>query len=176
LGYFRPQVVPRNGDNRASLGEADWSFDEIADEFRAQIAQGMAMFPGASHVSSHMIRHFGDFDPSLGDLVADLCAEYGLKNDVLGDTVPRFEGYAKFPRDPAVREDSFIQQLSGLAGGTYMFVDHPAVDTPEMRATGHAGYEDVQQDRTSCLHVLTSPRVKAAVEALGIDLIDYRAI
>lgn len=175
-GFFRPLLVPRAGDDRPNQRDSGWSIDDVAAEFRAQIVSGLALFPGASHISSHMTRHFGDFDPSLGSLIADLCGEFGLKNDPMGGSVPRFEGYPKFPRAAAARETSFIAQLGALESGTYIFVDHPAPDTPEMRAAGHRGYEDVAEDRAACLSGLTSHKVKAAIDDLGIELIDYRSL
>lgn len=175
-GFFRPLLVPREGDERPNQRDSDWSIDDVAAEFRAQIVLGLALFPGASHISSHMTRHFEDFDSSVGGLIGDLCAEFGLKNDPLGRAVPRIEGYPKVPRDPAAREASFIDQMRDLDSGTYIFVDHPAMDSPEMRATGHPGYDDVAEDRASCLSVLTSPAVRAAIDDLAIDLIDYRSL
>ena len=175
-GYFRPLLEPRDGDHRPSLRQCGWSVDDVAAEFRAQIELGLAKFPHASHVSCHMTRHFKDFDAALGTVVSELCALFGLKEDPMGDALPRMDGYPKHPRDARSRQRRFVEALGSLAGGTYIFVDHPAEDTPEMRATGHPGYEDVQEDRTSCLHVLTSPAVKEAVRDLGIDLVSYRSL
>ena len=175
-GYFKPLLMSRNGDDRPSLRESEWLIDEAVSEFKAQIELGLALFPNASHVSSHMTRHFKDFDPSLGAAVSELCKRFGLKEDSIGDLLPRMEGYPRFPRDPDARERSFIEQLGSLGGGAHIFVDHPAEETPEMRATGHVGYTDVQEDRSSCLRVLTSPAVKEAVRKLGIDLISYRSL
>ncbi|MFK7880669.1 ChbG/HpnK family deacetylase [Roseobacter sp.] len=61
-GNFLPLVLPREGDIRLPLANTAWSIDEITNEFRAQISLGCAMFENASHVSTHMLRHFKDFD------------------------------------------------------------------------------------------------------------------
>jgi hypothetical protein len=53
------------------------------------------------------------------------------------------------------------------------FDEHPGVDTPEMRAIGHPGYENVAEDRDGVTKALTSPKVKAAVQRRGIRLISY---
>jgi len=65
-GYFRPLLTPRPGDGRSALTDIDWSLEEIAAEFRAQISAAVAMFAQVSHVSAHMCRHFRDIDPRLG--------------------------------------------------------------------------------------------------------------
>jgi len=47
------------------------------------------------------------------------------------------------------------------------------IDTAEMSAIGHTGYEDVAQDRDAVTTVFTSDKVKNAVDRLGIKLISY---
>lgn len=172
-GYFFPLVLPRDKDNRRSLREANWSIDEIAKEFRAQIKLGVKMFRQTSHISSHMLRHFRDFDPKVGEIVADLCHDYALKDDPFGYGLPRIEGYSKFPRDAEYRTSAFCDQLAELSPGTYIFIDHPAVESKELAATGHVGYEDVMADRVTCLQTLTSSSLKQRIDELGIELISY---
>lgn len=176
MGNFLPMLTPRGGDGTQCLANADWSLDEIAKEFRAQISLGVAKFRNASHVSSHMLKHFKDFDARLGDVVSDLCREFGLKDDAFGHGLPRIEGYPKFPRDTGQRVKSFAQQLDDLDAGTYIFIDHPAVASPELSATGHDGYEDVAEDRVTCLETLTSAVLRARIDELGIELISYREL
>ncbi len=71
-GNFLPLLTPRDGDERLCLANADWSLDEIANEFRAQVSLGIARFRNASHVSSHMLKHFREFDARLGEVISDL--------------------------------------------------------------------------------------------------------
>ena len=59
------------------------------------------------------------------------------------------------------------------AGETYLFVDHPGIDTPELRAIYHIGYEDVAVDRQGVTDAWTDPRVKDAIKKKGIQLISY---
>ena len=175
-GYFLPLLMPRPGDARPNLLESRWSVDDVAAELRAQIAFGLARFPNASHISAHMTRYLSEFHASVGDVVSELCEESGLRNDIEGRQVSRFQGYAKFPRDAGGRIRSFVDRLQQLEPGDHIFIDHPACDTAEMAAIGHAGYEDVREDRSSCLEVLTSEAVRHAVRDLGIALIDYRTL
>lgn len=173
-GSFLPLLRPRPGDSRRSLVESAWDIDEVAAELRAQIALGRKLFPQASHVSAHMVRHLRDVDPRLEEIVAHLCAEFGLKDDAFGHGLPRIIGYPPQPRATEPRVASFIAALHELSPGTYIFIDHPAVDSPEMAVTGHPGYTDVQQDRLTCLETLTHPDLRAAIDRLGIELISYR--
>lgn len=173
-GNFLPLITPREGGNQRCLADADWSIDEIAREFRAQIALGTAIFHNVSHVSSHMLKHFKDFDPRIGEVIAELCMEYGLADDAFGFGLPRIEGYSKFPRDTDHRTSAFMTQLTELSSGTYIFIDHPAEVSAELNAIGHEGYEDVAADRATCLETLTSKELKQCIDALGIELISYR--
>lgn len=173
-GNFLPLLTPREGDAKPCLSDVGWSVDEIAKEFRAQISLGVETFKNASHVSSHMVRHFKDFDARLGPIISELCGAYGLQDDAFGHGLLRIEGYPKFPRDTERRVEAFLEQLSGLETGTYIFIDHPATASPELRAMGHVGYEDVAEDRVTCLETLTSPRVRSRIDEIGIELISYR--
>lgn len=173
-GTFLPLLTPGEDGTRPNLLESDWSIDEVSREFSAQIELGVAMFPHASHISSHMTRHFKDFDPRLEELVTDLCTRFGLKDDPFGHGLRRIEGYPKVPCRAEARIPAFVSELASLPSGTYIFIDHPAVDTPELAATGHLGYEDVAPDRVACLQTLTSSALKEQVEQSGIQLISYR--
>ena len=64
--------------------------------------------------------------------------------------------------------------LETLGPGTWLFVDHPAFDVPEMRAVRHVGYENVAADRQGVVEAWTSPKVKEVVARRGIELIGYR--
>ncbi len=55
----------------------------------------------------------------------------------------------------------------------WLFVEHPGLDTPEMRAIGHKGYEDVAADRDGVTKMFTSEKVKAVIKRRGIKLVSY---
>ncbi|MEM1078673.1 MAG: ChbG/HpnK family deacetylase [Pseudomonadota bacterium] len=173
-GYFLPLVTARDDDIRPCLAEQNWSLDEVARELRAQVALGQQMFPGASHISTHMMRHFRDLDPCIGDVITEICNASGLSDDAFGNGLPRISGYPRFPREASARTTAFLKQISELAPGTHIFIDHPAVASPELEAIGHPGYEDVGADRLSCLATLTHPELRRSVDARGIELINYR--
>ncbi|MHC4074602.1 MAG: polysaccharide deacetylase family protein, partial [Planctomycetota bacterium] len=52
-------------------------------------------------------------------------------------------------------------------------VEHPGLDTAEMRAIGHKGYYGVAKDRDGVTEVFVSAEIKSAVKKLGIKLISY---
>jgi hypothetical protein len=69
---------------------------------------------------------------------------------------------------------SFIKMLENLKSGeTYLFVDHPGLDSPELRAIHHVGYADVAADRQGVTDTWTDPRVKETIRRLKIQLISY---
>jgi hypothetical protein len=63
--------------------------------------------------------------------------------------------------------------LEGLKPGTHLFVEHPGLDTAEMRAIGHSGYNEVAKDRDAVTEVFTSDEVKRTIDKLGIKLVSY---
>lgn len=175
-GAFLPALLPRAGQDVQDLKSADWSLQEVADELRAQVKYGTALFKQASHVSAHMIRHFADFDPRLAEVVTALCTEFGLKDDAFGHGLPRFAGYPAMPRDTQARVAAFKARISTLSAGTHIFIDHPMVESPEGAAMGHAGYLDVLQDRLTCLETLTDPGLKEHLSRSGVQVISYCGI
>ena len=69
----------------------------------------------------------------------------------------------------------FIKMLGKLEKGkTYLFVDHPGLDSPELRAIHHIGYEDVAVDRQGVTDTWTSDEVKAAIKRYDVQLISYK--
>jgi predicted glycoside hydrolase/deacetylase ChbG (UPF0249 family) len=171
-GYFRPMIWPHPhyGKERA-LKEQPWKLDEIERELRAQIELTRREVPHLSHLSDHM--GFQALGPEVAALVKRLAGEYGLDVDLeaLG---ARWVGWDGKPATPEDKVASFARVLEKLEPGTWIFVDHPALDTPEMRATGHVGYENVAADRQGVTDAWTSPAVKEIVKRRGIELVGYR--
>ena len=171
-GFFHPMIWPgpHYGKERA-LKEQSWKIEEIERELRAQIELTRREVPHLSHLSDHM--GFQALGPEVGALVKRLATEYGLDVDLQALGV-RPVGWQGEPRAPAEKVASFTRLLEGLAPGTWLFVDHPSLDNPEMRATGHVGYEDVAIDRQGVTDAWTSPAAKEVVTRRGIVLIGYR--
>jgi predicted glycoside hydrolase/deacetylase ChbG (UPF0249 family) len=171
-GYFFPMIWPGRayGPDRA-LREQEWKLEEIEQELRAQIELAKKHIPQVSHVTSHM--GFTGMDERVGALVKRLAVEYGLDIDLreLGVESVSYDGPKRTPEE---KIESFIRMLEKLEPGkTYMFLDHPAYDTPEMETVGHVGYTDVGLDREGVTRTFTDPRVKETIERLGIEVISY---
>ena len=170
--FFHPMVWPHPhyGKERA-LKEQPWKLDEIERELRAQIELTRREVPHLSHLSDHM--GFQALGPEVAALVKRLAAEYRL--DIDPETLgAKWVGWDGKPVTPAEKVASFARVLEALSPGTWLFVDHPALDAPEMRATGHVGYEAVAVDRQGVTDAWTSPTARDIVARRGIELIGYR--
>lgn len=171
-GYFYPMLFPNPNYPGQSIMEVQPLLADIEKEFRAQIELALRLIPHASHISGHMGSTF--FSPEVRELSARLASEYGLGNDLSGYNVSgmRWAG----PKSTSEEKiESFLRALELLEKGkTYLFVEHPALNTPEMQAIHHIGYEDVAIDRQGVTDLFLSPRVKSALQNLGVELISYR--
>jgi chitin disaccharide deacetylase len=171
-GYFLPKVFPNKDYPGRSIAENGWKLEDIEKEVRAQIELAKKKLPHISHVSTHM--GFSSLDGKVRALLEKLCQEYGLAFDTTGADVKRAT-YAGPNKTSEEKIASFIKMLDGLeAGKTYLFVDHPGLDTPEVRAIHHLGYEDVATDRQGVTDTMISPKVKKAIKTKGVKLIGYQ--
>jgi len=170
-GYFFPMVWKNpNFPPHSSIQESHWRLDEVERELRAQIETALRNVPRVNHLSGHM--GFEGLDPRIADLVNRLRNEYHLLPGPPETRLKSFAGWGR-ERTPEGRVRAFIGNLEKLTPGTYLFVDHPALNTPEMETVGHTGYEGVGADRDAVTWVFANPKVKAAVKRLGINLISY---
>ncbi len=170
-GYFLPMIWPNPDYPGLAIRERAWSLTEIEHEFRAQIETARRHIPRLSHITGHMgCTHLA---PEVAALTKRLAGEYRLLVDLKALGVVDL-GYAGAKKTSEEKIESFIKTLESLEQGkTYLFIDHPGLDTPEMRAIGNIGYADVALDRQGVTDTWTSPRVKEAITRLGIELISY---
>ena len=173
-GYFYPMISPNRNYPGRALKENNWQLADVEKEFRAQIELAMARIPQLSHLSGHM--GCSGISDEVKVLVRKLAIEYRL--DIVPENLSLTSvGYTGAHKTSAEKIDSFIRTLETLEPGkTYLFVDHPGLDTPEMRAIHHIGYEDVAIDRQGVTDMWTSPRVRDVIAARGIQLISYREL
>jgi predicted glycoside hydrolase/deacetylase ChbG (UPF0249 family) len=172
-GFFFPTVVPRTGATAGtSLKEARLDLAEVERELRAQIRLARQMIPHLSYTWEHM--GFGSVSPDVRSIVQRLTKEFSL-------VTPGPETGVSFLRQVWTRADTgpiraqkLAERLRTLGPGTWLMVEHAATDSPEMRAFGHAGYEDVAIDRQAVLDAWTSPVVLEAIAARGIELTSLR--
>ena len=171
-GYFFPMIWPGpNYGKERALKEQPWKLDEIERELRAQIELTKREVPQLSHLSDHM--GFPSLGPEVVALVKRLAGEYRLDIDTEAAGA-RSVGWDGRPATPAEKVASFLRVLEKLPPGTWVFVDHPALDTPEMRGIWHRGYENVAVDRQGVTDAWTSPAAKALSSRRGIELIGYK--
>ena len=170
-GYFYPFIHRNSNYPGQALTENNPKLEDIEREMRAQIELALKKIPRISHISSHMGCY--NMNPEVQLLAKRLAMEYKIDIDPseLGIKGVSYQG----PKATSEQKVwSFIKMLDELkAGETYLFVDHPGIDTPELRAIYHIGYEDVAVDRQGVTDAWTDPRVKDAIKKKGIQLISY---
>jgi predicted glycoside hydrolase/deacetylase ChbG (UPF0249 family) len=173
-GYFYPMVRPNKNYPKRSVVENDWKLADVEKEFRAQIELAFKKIPKISHFSGHM--GCTSLNDEVKALVKKLAQEYHVPHyDMsLAESGVTYTGYIGEHATFEEKLQSFTKMLESLEPGkTYLFVDHPGLDTPEVRAIHHIGYENVAIDRQGVTDIWTNPRVKELIKAKGIQLIGY---
>jgi len=170
-GYFYPFIWPHKEYPGNTLTEHEWTVEDIEKEFRAQIELALKKLPKITHVSAHMGCY--EMTPEVKAMTQRLVQAYKIDIDPEDFNVKR----ARLEGPKATSEEkiqSFIKMLQKLKSGeTYLFVEHPGLDTPELRSIHHAGYNNVAIDRQGVTDMLTDPEVKNVIKYMGIELISY---
>ena len=173
-GYFYPMIYPNKNYPKRSVVENNWQLADVEKEFRAQIELALKKIPRLSHFSGHM--GCTDMGSDVKALVKKLAQEYRL------DIIPSDLGVTGISYiGPHATSEEKIESLTKMLdslepGKTYLFVDHPGLDTPELRAIHHIGYEQVAIDRQGVTDSWTSPRIREHIRAKGIQLISYKEL
>jgi predicted glycoside hydrolase/deacetylase ChbG (UPF0249 family) len=174
-GYFYPQTREWNRwPAGTGFYDANPKLEEVEKELRAQIELALKKIRKVTHLSAHM--GTATCRPDLKELVTKLAKEYGLHSGAedLRKQDVKYAGNWGSSDDPLEkRESALIRLLEKLTPGTWMLVENPGLDTPEMKAMGHPGYENVAVHRDVVTKVFTNPKVKAVVNKRGIKLISY---
>lgn len=171
-GYFYPMVWSNKNYPGRSLNENQWKIEDVEKEFRAQIELAKKKIPRISHISAHM--GCTALSDEVMSLTNKLAIEYNINIDP-ADFAVKGVSY-NGPKDTSEEKISgFIKMLESLKPGeTYIFVDHPGLDTPELRAIHHIGYENVAADRQGVTDAWTNSKVKDTIKKRGIKLISYK--
>jgi predicted glycoside hydrolase/deacetylase ChbG (UPF0249 family) len=133
-GYFRPMTTQRP-DFPPNTGfiDANPKPEEVERELRAQIEMARRYLgERLSHVSTHMGSAVAT--PELRVITERLAKEFGLKLKAPPAPRGRWSGNSLTAEQ---KEQGLIQFLEGLQVGTWMIVEHPGLDTAEMRNIGH---------------------------------------
>lgn len=169
-GYFYPMTRQRKDfPPGTGLFDANPKPEEIERELRAQIELLKRHVPRVSHASAHMGAATGT--PEARAITEKLCKEFGLRLETKG--LKRVREWSGAKRTAEEKETALVAAIEAMEPGTYFIVEHPGVDTEEMRAIGHKGYENVAADRAGVTHAFTSDKVKAAIKARGVKLIRH---
>jgi len=170
-GYFYPFIHPNKNYPGQALLENKPEPADVEREIRAQIELALKKIPRITHISGHMGCY--SMNDQAKAIAKKLAKEYKIDID-LSELGVKYVSYAGPKETSEQKIESFIKMLDDLKPGqTYLFVDHPGLDTPELRAIHHIGYEDVAVDRQGVTDTWTSPKVKDAVKKKGIKLISY---
>jgi hypothetical protein len=175
-GPITPSPSLADADGNFLAGTGDWynknyKMEEVETELRKQIELAIREIPNVSHLSSHM--GAPDVKPELKNLVKKLAKEYNLIYETENlDYVPE-TGWDK-AQSLQEKEAAFLEMLGKLKPGkTYLFVEHPANESDEMKAVGNKGMLTVARDRHWVTQVFTSPKVMKTIQEKGIELVDY---
>ena len=160
----RPDFPPNTG-----FLQANPKLDEVERELQAQIELALADLPRISHLSSHM--NTPTATPRLAAIVERLSRQYRLPLEAPG---ARPAGTLGGPdATPEQKDAAMVRVVENLTPGTWLLVDHPGLDTPEMQGIGHIGYENVAADRAGVTRAFTSDKAREAIRRREIRLISY---
>ena len=170
-GYFYPMIWPNKNYPNKALLQHDFKLSEIEKEWRAQIELALKKIPRISHISGHM--GCTGMSDSVNILARRLAKEYNIDIEPreLNVLPANYDGTHTTSED---KIESFISMLNNLKPGTYLFVDHPALNRPELQAIHHIGYENVATDRQGVTDTWTNEKVKEVIRKREIELISYK--
>lgn len=172
-GYFYPMVWPNdNFPPEKAFRESSWTLEDVEKELRAQIELAMAQIKNVSHISSHMV--FESASEDIQALLEKLAKEYGLYIDMSDVELKRLKFSKERDASYQERAEAMAEAILNLGPGTYIYVEHPGLDTPELEAIGHIGYTGVGKDRGAVTYMFTSEVVKEAIRKKGVKLISYQ--
>jgi chitin disaccharide deacetylase len=172
-GYFFPMVWPgKEYPESTALRNSNWKLSEIEKELRAQIEMAKKHIPQLSHISDHM--GFTSISPDVAKLVDKLAKEYDLYIEPSDKGTKGVQLWKGEDKTTAQKINRTIKALNNLKPGTYLFVDHPALNNAEMKAVWLKGSMTVAVDRNDVTSVFTSKEVMKVIQQKGIKLIGYR--
>jgi predicted glycoside hydrolase/deacetylase ChbG (UPF0249 family) len=175
-GPVTPSASLADADGNFLMDTGEWykkniKMEELEAELRKQIELAKREIPNVTHISSHM--GAPDVKPELKNLVKKLAQEYNLIYETQNlQCVPDFGWDKATSKDE--KERVFVGMLKSLQPGiTYLFVEHPANKSEEMKAVGNKNMKTVARDRHWVTEVFTSDLVLKTVKEKNIELINY---
>lgn len=171
-GYFFPMLWKndRFPPDQFLLAN-DWKIEEVEAEWRAQIELAQKKIPQLTHLSGHM--GCSNISEAAHQLMRNLAQEYGLDIHTEDSGVKRVPSWSGSKYSAKQKEKRFIEMLAQLGPGDWLLVEHPGYAVAELETVGHVGYENVGIDRDGVTKVLTSKKVRRALQRKDIQLISY---
>ena len=109
--------------------------------------------------------------PTAKAITERLCTEYSLRIEAPG--LREALGWRGAGEPVEQVEADLATAIATLGPGTHLIIEHPGLDTEEMRALGHRGNETVAMARTGVTRALTSEKVRRAIRDRGVRLISH---
>jgi predicted glycoside hydrolase/deacetylase ChbG (UPF0249 family) len=168
-GHFWPQV--KNWDDPEATDamlSPKTDMKELEAELRAQIELAISKL---GDQVTHMGGHMGTsrITPEVEALHQKLADEYGLLFSTEGLGIKRAGRWGG--RSSQERIDSLAKLFEELEPGTYIIVEHPGLETPEMVAMSTR--QNVGRDRQAVTDAFCSEKVKEVIARRGIKLLSY---
>lgn len=157
--------LPPHSDFRS----APWTLVDVENELRAQIELAKKELPNLSHLSAHM--GCLDADPRLKELGQKLAIEYGLPLELQG--VRELPAFKEADKGYEAKRQTMIGAIENMSPGFWFIVEHPAVDTPEMRAIGNGHDWNIAAERADITRLFTDEKVKKAIARRHVRLMSY---
>jgi predicted glycoside hydrolase/deacetylase ChbG (UPF0249 family) len=144
---------------------------ELEAELRAQIELAISKL---GDQVTHMGGHMGScrITPEIEGLHQKLADEYGLLFDTRTLGVRRAGRWQGSNSQERIK--SLAKLFEVLGPGTYILVEHPGLDTPEMAAMNSSG--NVGRQRQAVTDAFCSEKVRDVIQRRGIQLISYRQL
>ena len=170
FGYGRPRPEEWPSDG-APWAEHLFDAGEAEREFRAQIDRALKLGVRLDYIDCHMGMACR---AELADITRKIASDYCLGISSLG-----YFGEQRFSaKSPDGSADglrrALIEGLEKLGPGLWLYVDHPAVDTPELRAVDTNTGVRWAEHRSAVLTAWTDPEVRSTIERRGIELVSMR--
>jgi predicted glycoside hydrolase/deacetylase ChbG (UPF0249 family) len=152
---------------------------EVEKEFRAQLERAKSMGVKVAYVDCHMgMACREEILPITRKIAAENCIPIAGRQ-----SFPQLQNISLDwdQRTPEEGRRLFEAKLRSLTPGLWMYVDHPAADSPELRAVDSDSGERWARERSSVLAIWTDLKIRALIDELGIelvgpsDLFDYQA-
>lgn len=146
---------------------------EVETEFRSQIRHALRAGLRLDYIDCHMgLACREELLPITKRLAKEFCLTISSAG-IHGEQ--RFAPDYPEGHDDAGVKRALLDALAAAGPGLHLYVGHPAVRSPELRAVDSSRGEYWNQRRGAVLNAWTDPEVLALVEKRGIELVPIRA-